>query len=203
MRRKRFILPPVTCALGLLFAISAFPARTGTATKSGKSGAVASRPAYRLRLYETHRDRTIDVVYRRGDRYVPSAIERLDYFLRDHRNSRVHEMDPHLFDLLHALALKVGRPNAVIEIICGYRSPSTNAYLRRHTGGVSKHSLHMKGEAIDIRIPGVPTRKLRNAALSLHLGGVGFYPHSQFIHVDMGRVRRWQYPEPRLARKRR
>jgi uncharacterized protein YcbK (DUF882 family) len=197
MNRTRFVLPPATCALALLFAISAFPARTGTATRSGKSGAMVSRPAYRLRLYETHRDKTLDVVYRRGNAYVPAAVDRLDYFLRDHMNSSVHPVDPRLFDLLHALTVKLGRPNAVIEIICGYRSPSTNAYLRRHNGGVSKHSLHMKGEAIDIRIPGVPTSKLRNAALSLHLGGVGYYPHSEFIHVDMGRVRRWQYPEPR------
>lgn len=151
-----------------------------------------SAPAYELRLFETHRDNSIAIVYRRGNTYIPSAIGKLDYFLRDHRNGKVYQMNPHLFDLLHALEVKVGRPNAVIDVICGYRSPSTNSYLRHHTDGVAKHSLHMLGEAIDIRIPGVPLRKLRQAALSLHRGGVGYYPESDFLHVDIGRVREWE-----------
>ncbi len=150
-----------------------------------------SEQAYELRLFETHRDKTIDIVYREGDTYIPSALNKLDYFLRDHLNNDTYDMDPHVFDLLHALTVKLGKPDAVIDIICGYRSPSTNAYLRSHSDGVAQHSLHMKGEAIDIRIPGVPLSKLRQAALSLHDGGVGFYPGSDFVHVDVGRVRQW------------
>lgn len=152
------------------------------------------RPVYRLRLFETHRDNSIDVIYRQGKSYVPAAIDRLDFFLRDHLNSRVYPLNPRLFDLLHALAVKLGRPNTVIDIVCGYRSPQTNHYLREHGGGVAQRSLHMEGEAIDIRIPGVPTWKLRNAALALHRGGVGYYPQSGFVHVDVGRVRQWEYP---------
>jgi uncharacterized protein YcbK (DUF882 family) len=202
------IAAPLACAsvlvLGTVLAIAASPAPRVAGIESGEgttAAASVSQRVYRLRLYETHRDKSIDVVYRRGNRYVPAAIRQLDYFLRDHLNSSIHPLDPRLFDLLHALTVKVGRPNAVIDIICGYRSPSTNAYLRRHGGGVASHSLHMRGEAIDIRIPGVSTRQLRNAALALARGGVGYYPHSEFVHVDMGRVRRWQYPEPRQAAK--
>ncbi|MDE3135274.1 MAG: DUF882 domain-containing protein [Acidobacteriota bacterium] len=168
---------------------SALPSTANATSNASKVDASASR--YELRLFETHRDRTIDIVYRQGDEYIPSALNKLDHFLRDHLNNDTYDMDPHVFDLLHALLVKVGRPNAVIDIICGYRSPSTNAYLRSHSDGVASHSLHMKGEAIDIRVPGVPLSKLRKAALSLHLGGVGYYPHSDFIHVDVGRVRQW------------
>ena len=97
-----------------------------------------------------------------------------------------------LFDLLYALEVKVGRLNAVIDVICGYRTPATNQYLRNHAVGVAKHSLHRLGEAIDMRISGVPLERLRQAALALHLGGVGYYPESDFLHVDIGRVREWE-----------
>ena len=96
-----------------------------------------------------------------------------------------------MFDLLHDLTVAVGHPGAEIDIICGYRTPWSNEFLRHTTSGVASHSLHMLGEAIDIRIPGVPTSELRNVALALHRGGVGYYPHSEFVHVDVGRVRRW------------
>jgi uncharacterized protein YcbK (DUF882 family) len=184
---------PVLSALLTLFAVcgilSALPSAANATSNASKANSANS--SYELRLFETHRDRTIDVVYRQGNEYIPSAINKLDYFLRDHLNGDTYDMDPHVFDLLHALLVKVGRPNAVIDIVCGYRSPSTNAFLRSHSDGVAKHSLHMKGEAIDIRVPGVSLANLRKAALSLHLGGVGYYPHSDFLHVDVGRVRQW------------
>lgn len=151
--------------------------------------------SYRLRLYETHTNERIDVVYRRGNNYIPSAVAKLDHFLRDHRTGTVYQLSPKLFDLLHDVAGAVGRPNSEIDIICGYRTPWSNALLRSTSQGVALHSLHMEGEAIDIRIPGVPTAKLRDAALRLHRGGVGYYPVSNFVHVDVGRVRRWQYPQ--------
>jgi uncharacterized protein YcbK (DUF882 family) len=161
------------------------------------AGAGVARPtaAYRLRLYETHTNEHIDVVYREGDRYIPSAVAQLDHFLRDHRTGTEFQLNPRLFDLLHDVAAAVGRPDAEINIVCGYRTPWSNAFLRRTTAGVAQHSLHMEGQAIDIRIPGVPTSRLRDAALGLHRGGVGYYPVSKFVHVDVGRVRRWQYPQ--------
>ena len=148
-------------------------------------------PEYRLRMFHTHTLERIDVVYRRGDSYIPEAITRLDEFLRDHRTGDVHAYDPKLFDLLTALESEIGRPGAEIDVICGYRTPWSNAFLRQHSSGVAPHSLHMQAEAIDIRIPGISTLALRNAALALHLGGVGYYPLSDFVHVDVGRVRQW------------
>lgn len=148
---------------------------------------------YRLNLYHTHTGKHISVVYRHGATYIPSAIDRLTDFLGDHRTGEVHRLDEHLFDLLHDLAASLGEPGAEIDVVCGYRAPWSNEFLRHTTPGVALHSLHMQGEAIDIRIPGVLTSRLRDAALALHRGGVGFYPQSQFVHVDVGRVRRWQY----------
>jgi len=151
----------------------------------------APEPEYRLRLYHLHTDERIDVVYRRGDQYIPSALVRLDEFLRDHRTGDVIELDRRLFDLLHDLTIALGRPETEIDIVCGYRTPWSNEFLRRTTPGVAAHSMHMQGEAIDIRIPGVTTSELRDAALGLGRGGVGYYPESHFVHVDVGRVRRW------------
>lgn len=148
-------------------------------------------PTYRLRMYETHTHERIDIVYRRGHHYVPSALVKLDYFLRDHRTGAVRAYNPKVFDLLEQLATAVGHPNGEIDVICGYRSPPTNHYLRVHTAGVARHSLHMLAEAIDIRMPGVNTEQLRETALELHEGGVGYYPRSNFVHVDVGRVRQW------------
>jgi len=148
-------------------------------------------PEYRLRLYHLHTDERIEVVYRRGDQYIPSALARLDQFLRDHRTGDVIELDRRLFDLLHDLTIALGRPETEIDIVCGYRTPWSNEFLRRTTPGVAEHSLHMQGEAIDIRIPGVTTSELRDAALGLGRGGVGYYPESRFVHVDVGRIRRW------------
>lgn len=146
---------------------------------------------YRLRLFHTHTNERIDVIYRVGDNYIPSAIDRLDQFLRDHRTGDVIQLDRRVFDLLHDLTAAVGKPNAEIDIVCGYRTSWSNDFLQRTTPGVAEHSLHMQGEAIDIRMPGVSTSKLRDVALTLHRGGVGFYPESRFVHVDVGRVRRW------------
>jgi|SRR5579872_142699 len=151
----------------------------------------APRQEYRLRLFHTHTNERIDIVYRMGDVYFPDAISRLDQFLRDHRTGDVHPLDVRLFDLLHDLTVSVGKAETEIDIVCGFRTPWSNEFLRRTTSGVASHSLHMEGEAIDIRIPGISAAELRDAALALHRGGVGFYPKSEFVHVDVGRVRRW------------
>jgi uncharacterized protein YcbK (DUF882 family) len=96
-----------------------------------------------------------------------------------------------LFDLLNDLMTSVGRAGAELQVICGYRTPGSNEFLRAHTAGVAQHSLHMQAEAIDIRLPGLKTSLFRDAALALHRGGVGYYAKSDFIHVDVGRVRHW------------
>jgi uncharacterized protein YcbK (DUF882 family) len=155
---------------------------------------------YELKLYHLHTGESLDIVYRIGDTYIPSALEQLNHFLRDHRTEDVSSYDPGEFDLLHNLLTRLKRPNATIDIVCGYRSPQSNEFLRTLGGtvdpsatGVAEHSQHMLAKAIDIRVPGVSTRRLDQAALSLHAGGVGYYPTSQFVHVDVGPVRQWSF----------
>ena len=148
---------------------------------------------YRLRLFHTHTNERLDIVYRRGDRYVPESLAKLDYYLRDHRTSEVHHFDPHLFDLLYDLTTSLNHSGGEIDVVCGYRTSWSNEFLRTrgtHTG-VARHSLHMLAEAIDIRLPGIVTARVRDAALRLQRGGVGYYRDSNFVHVDVGRVRRW------------
>ncbi len=146
-----------------------------------------------LVLDHTHTGERIDLVYASGEHYVPQALGSLNHFLRDHYSGDVGQIDPQLFDLLHDVRQTLGRgAPQCYQVISGYRSPLTNARLRStRGGGVASHSLHMEGMAIDIRLPGVPLAELRDAALSLKVGGVGFYPHEQFVHVDTGRVRTW------------
>lgn len=170
----------------------AVPAETssGTAPVTAVMG-----KAYHLRLHHLHTGETIDVVYRMGDTYIPAALDRLNHFLRDHRTQDVSTYDPKEFDTLHALMASLGRPDGVIDIVCGYRTPWSNNFLRTRSAstGVAEHSQHMLAKAIDIRVPGISTVALRNAALALKAGGVGYYPVSQFVHVDVGPVRTWQY----------
>lgn len=145
----------------------------------------------RLALNNLHTGEAIDAVYFEKGAYVPDAVEALDKVLRDFRTGDVRDMDRGLFDLLHNLKTKV-ESKAPFQIISGYRSPKTNAALHAKSNGVATHSLHMDGKAMDIRLAGVQLPHLRDAALSLGKGGVGFYPQSNFVHVDVGRVRRWQ-----------
>jgi uncharacterized protein YcbK (DUF882 family) len=150
---------------------------------------------YELKLHHLHSGETLDVVYRIGNTYLPAAIEKLDYFLRDSRTQDEKAYDPNEFDLLHNLMTRLGRPQGIIDIVCGYRTPWSNDFLRSRSRrtGVAKNSQHVQAKAIDIRVPGVRTRYLRDAALSLDAGGVGYYPRSQFVHVDVGPVRKWTF----------
>jgi uncharacterized protein YcbK (DUF882 family) len=162
---------------------------------TGTLGAVDALPRaadpYRLHFFQLHTGERLDVVYRRGDNYVPDALTSVDQLLRDYRNGEVRAYDPRLLDVLHDLMLSLGRPDGEIDVVCGYRTPRTNEYLRAHGHGVARHSLHMEAMAIDIRIPGVSAARVRDAALRLGRGGVGYYAASDFVHVDVGRVRRW------------
>jgi len=138
-----------------------------------------------------HTGEALSLAYASADTYFAVALARIDWFLRDFRNGESKPIDPQLLDQLHALSELTGT-EAPYEVISGYRSPSTNAWLQQHGGGgVATHSLHLEGRAIDVRLPDVPLAELRDAATSLRGGGVGFYPQSQFVHLDTGRVRRW------------
>lgn len=152
--------------------------------------AVANSP-YRLHFYHTHTGERLNIVYRNMEGYDEESLVRLNRYLRDHRTGEIHEYDPRLFDLLHDLTASLGNPDLEIDIICGYRTPWSNEFLRTHGHRVARQSLHMQAMAIDIRVPGIPASRLRDAALALHRGGVGYYAGSNFVHVDVGRIRKW------------
>ena len=187
-RWKKWTAATTTAAL--LFSVC------GTSRASDADpNADSSAQRFTLHLHHLHTGETLDVVYRVGDRYVPGAVEKLNYFLRDHRTNDVSHYDVKEFDLLHSVMSKLGKPNGVIDIVCGYRTPWSNNFLRTRSAstGVAKNSQHMQAKAIDIRVPGVQTSRLRDIALSLHGGGVGYYPVSQFVHIDVGPVRTWTF----------
>lgn len=177
--RRRFLRHAAHfAAAGALPALSA-PAR---AALEGTRG---------LALEHTHTHERIDLVYAVNERYVPGALSSLNHFLRDHYTGDIGLIDPRVFDLLYRVQQALGSGGS-FEVISGYRCPATNTLLREtRGGGVAKHSLHMEGRAIDVRLPGVPLADLRDAALTLRGGGVGFYPQDQFVHLDTGRVRTW------------
>jgi uncharacterized protein YcbK (DUF882 family) len=150
-----------------------------------------------ISFHHVHTGENITITYKRNGRYDEAALKKLDWFLRDWRKEKEVDMDPHLFDLLWEVNREVGGKEP-IQIICGYRSPGTNAMLRARSSGVAQYSLHSKGDAIDFYIPGVPLEKIREVGLRLQRGGVGFYPTSgsPFVHLDTGSIRHW----PRMAR---
>lgn len=144
-----------------------------------------------LSLLNTHTGEQLkEVVYWDRGRYLPDALSHLNHVLRDHRTDEVHTIDPLTLDLMAALSRKLGASQP-FEVISGYRSPLSNASLRKSSSGVAKNSYHMKGMAVDLRLPGVPLKTLRKAALELRMGGVGYYPKSNFVHIDSGTVRSW------------
>lgn len=154
----------------------------------------ADEPKYQLKITRAHTGESLEVTYRIGDFYLPDALDQLDFFLRDNHDETVSECDPHLYDLLHTLMARVGKPDGTIEMLSGYRTQETNEMLREsHRTNAAEFSQHLYGRAIDIRMPGVPAARIRTAALSLKEGGVGYYPRGQFVHVDVGPVRHWTF----------
>jgi uncharacterized protein YcbK (DUF882 family) len=173
--------------------------RSGLAVAAGAATAGFAIPALasvdatgarKLGFKHLHTGETLDVAYWENGSYVPGALAEVNHVLRDWRTGDVHVIEPRLLDLLTALQARLGRSER-FDVICGYRSPATNAMLHEHSTEVATHSLHLVGQAIDIHLPGVELANLRNAAMSLGLGGVGYYPASDFVHVDIGRVRHW------------
>lgn len=164
------------------------PSRVAAAPIAGRRA-----PERVLSFFNTHTSERLETAYCCGGEYQPEALQQVNFILRDFRANEIKAIDPKLLDLLFELrgTLETDQP---LHIISGYRSPETNAMLRARGGketGVASGSLHMIGKAIDIRIPGVRLDQLRAVASSLKLGGVGFYPASNFVHVDTGRVRYW------------
>ncbi len=166
----------------------------------GTQNAVANGDTRSLTIFHTHTRESLTVTFRRDGRYDEQALTQLNWLLRDWRTDEPIKMDARLFDILWELYREVGSREPV-NIISAYRSPETNGMLRRRSSGVSEHSQHMLGRAMDIRLPDVDTARLRAAAMRLQYGGVGYYSSSAFVHIDTGNVRAWpRMNEDQLAR---
>src|SRR5712671_591168 len=165
-------------------------------SNNGLESAVANGDTRTLSLHHIHTDEDITITYKRDGRYDEEALKRVDRFLRDWRKDEDIHMDPRLFDVIWEVSREVGGDRAV-HVVCGYRSPATNAMLRRRSSGVAQFSQHTLGKAMDFFIPGASLEELRDAGLRLQRGGVGYYPSSgsPFVHLDVGSVRHW----PRMS----
>jgi uncharacterized protein YcbK (DUF882 family) len=149
-----------------------------------------TRKERKLSFYNTHTGEKTSAVYWAEGNYLTAGKQEIDEILRDHRTEEIYPIDTGLLDLLYLLRAEVQGKRA-FEIISGYRSPATNAALRKSSSGVAKRSYHMQGKAIDIRLPGCDLKQLHDAAVAMRAGGVGYYPGSNFIHVDVGPYRSW------------
>jgi uncharacterized protein YcbK (DUF882 family) len=170
----------------LVGSLGAAAALTGVARRA----AAESIAAHRLSIYHIHTAEKLTITYREHGEIVPDALAEINRYLRDFRTEQVHQIDVALLDKLHALFTTFdARGN--FEVISGYRSPHTNEVLRHVTTGVAEHSLHIEGRAIDVRLTSAKTTALRDAALALKAGGVGYYAESNFVHLDTGKTRSW------------
>ncbi len=157
---------------------------------------------FSLKVVRGRTGESLDVVYRIGDFYMPEALNDINYFWRDNHDETVSETDPRLLDLLHTLLARVGKPDGEIIILSGFRTQETNDELRAsHRTNAAEYSQHLYGRAIDIRITGLTAAHLRNVAMAMKVGGVGYYPRGQFLHVDVGPVRHWTFSGHRARRK--
>ncbi|MBA3027869.1 MAG: DUF882 domain-containing protein [Desulfobacteraceae bacterium] len=152
---------------------------------AGKTPSVRS-----LSFFHEHTREKLTVNYYKYGVYSRKALKKINYILRDHRSGDIHHMDTDLLDLLYVISRDLDTPGP-FHIISGYRSPSTNSLLRKKSTGVAKSSYHMVGKAIDVSLPSIRLDKLRKTAVRLEAGGVGYYPQSEFVHVDIGPVRHW------------
>lgn len=179
LTRRSLLLGGLLVGAGLAFPVSGF------CHQGGRSAGERT-----VHLHNIHTGESLQTVYWADGNYLPDSLQQLNWLLRDYRTDQVKSIDPKLFDLLRTLRGELCECGPV-EVISGFRSKQTNDWLRRNSNGVAKHSLHMKGMAIDIRMPGCELKSLRKAAVALRAGGVGYYPKSQFVHIDTGRVRYW------------
>jgi uncharacterized protein YcbK (DUF882 family) len=190
LSRRNFLGLGAVAAAGALVPAKAF---AGTMAGAASSAAAALAPERELSFFHTHTNERLSTSYCAGGEYIVPALNDVNQLLRDFRVNKVRAIDPSLLDLLFRLNGVLGTDQP-FHVISGYRTPETNAMLQERGGthsGVATHSLHIEGKAIDIRVPGIRLEHLRDSAKSLRLGGVGFYPASNFVHVDTGRVRYW------------
>ena len=179
LSRRRFVKLGLTATVSPLLAFQA------------REAACAPLPPDRtLNLYNANTHESLRCRYCRDGAYVPESLDRINHILRDHRSGEMKPIATELLDYLFRVGHKV-KPGIRIQVVSGYRSPKTNALLRRRSKRVAKNSFHMYGKAVDFRIPGYKLRYVRGTATRLRAGGVGYYPRSRFVHIDTGDVRYW------------
>ena len=178
MDRRAFLKLGAAGAAAALFPTLSFASAGDAAAKKS------------LSFYNIHTGETLMSTYWEEGNYIPGALAEINHILRDHRTGKLMPMNVELIDMLHDVRTKLGSAKP-FQIISGYRSPKTNATLNKNTSGVATKSLHMQGMAIDVNLQGIELSQLRKAAMSEKKGGVGFYPASNFVHLDVGRVRYW------------
>lgn len=171
----------------LRLGLAGFASAAATPVLAAVPGVKGIRP---LRFHNLHTDEKLRIDYWKNGKYDRAALARINHILRDHYSGDEHPMNIRLLDMLHDLQARLGH-SGLIEVVSAYRSPRTNLRLASASGGVAKHSYHTKGMAIDIRLPGKPLTGIYQTAQKMRRGGAGFYPDSQFVHVDVGPVRRW------------
>ncbi|RUM33948.1 MAG: Twin-arginine translocation pathway signal [Desulfobulbus sp.] len=176
MNRRTFLKLSLQAAVGITV-LQTVPAWASSGERS-------------LSFYHTHTGEHLDVTFARWGKYDPRALESVNAYLRDFRTGEEHRIDPGVLDILWKIQQEMGC-RGTYEVISGYRSPATNQALRRKSKGVAKHSMHTLGKAIDIRLSGQHTCQIRDCAIALKGGGVGYYAKSDFVHIDTGRVRTW------------
>ncbi|MFI5024099.1 MAG: DUF882 domain-containing protein [Alphaproteobacteria bacterium] len=176
--RRRELLRFAACATALLLPL---PALARTAPRESERT---------LRLYNLHTGETIKATFWSGGRYLPDAQAEINRILRDHYTDEVTAIDPSLIDLLYRIQSGLAAAQG-LDVVCGYRSPATNAELVREGRVHARNSYHISGQALDFRVPGRDLRQVRKLAMNLNGGGVGYYPRSHFIHADVGPVRHW------------
>ena len=188
LSRRRLVTHALATAVAALLPSPLMASLEKLARESAGEGDVRA-----LSFVNTHTNEKLEAPYFVGGRYLESGLTAIDWILRDHRTGDVARIDPKLLDLLFLLQAEVvkGGAPAAFAVISGYRSPRSNELLRNRSGAVARHSLHLKGMAADVRLPGVRLSVLRDAALELKRGGVGYYGGDGFVHVDTGRVRSW------------
>jgi len=184
LSRRRFL----TLGAGAALALAASPV---LATPVLPASALVTNGERRLSFVNLHTGETLKTTYWQDGQYVASELAAIDHVLRDYRVNEACNMAPQLMDMLYVLRQKLGTSEP-FQVISGYRSPQTNAMLHRTTSGVANNSRHMRGQAIDVRLPGRELNRLLQAAYDLRAGGVGYYPHSDFIHLDVGPYRTWK-----------
>ncbi len=185
MNRRSFLGLGAATLGGVMIPALVTPASAATF----KNGVISSG-ARRLSFRNAHTGDSFSGVYRVGDKYLPDAFEQINMVMRDFRTNTVYPIDPRVIDIIHTVHRMTGSTEP-FEVISGYRSPKTNNMLRKTGSGVAKKSLHMEGRAVDLRLDGFSTKRIRDLAVSLKAGGVGYYSKSNFVHMDSGDVRAW------------